>query len=104
MGNCLNGSNASLRTDISMCKLDPYPLNSGVPQWSGLGCLLLALYVNELPSLVSNPLLLFANDIKLYRIIRSHDDCLQLQFDIEQWSKRWLLSFNVTKLQSAVHW
>jgi len=56
--------------------------------------------VNELPSLVSSPLLMFADDIKLYRIIRSPEDCLQLQRDIDvlvQWSKTWLLSFNVNK-------
>ena len=75
-------------------------VRSGVPQGSVLGPLLFALYVNELPSLVSSPLLMFADDIKLYRIIRSSEDCLQLQHDIDvlaQWSKKWLLSFNVTK-------
>ena len=75
-------------------------VNSGVPQGSVLGPLLFALYVNELPSLVSSSLLMFADDIKLYRIIRSPEDCLQLQRDIdilEQWSKQWLLSFNVIK-------
>jgi len=43
---------------------------------------------------------MLANDIKLYRIIRSPDDCLQLQRDIDvlaEWSKKWLLSFNVSK-------
>ena len=72
---------------------------SGVSQGSVLGPLLFALYVNELPSLVSSPILMFADDIKLYRIIQSPDDCLQLQHDIDvlvQWSKRWLLSFNVS--------
>ena len=75
-------------------------MSSGVPQESVLDPLLFALYVNELPSLVSSSLLMFADDIKLYRIIRSPEDCLQLQHDIdvlEQWSETWLLSFNVTK-------
>jgi len=75
-------------------------VTSGVPQGSVLGPLLFALYVNELPSLVSSPLLMFADDIKLYRIIRSPEDCLQLQRDIDvlvQWSKTWLLSFSVNK-------
>ena len=43
---------------------------------------------------------MFADDIKLNRVIRSPNDCLQLQHDIDvlaQWSKRWLLSFNATK-------
>ena len=43
---------------------------------------------------------MFVDDIKLYRIIRSPEDCLQLQHDIdvlEQWSETLLLSFNVIK-------
>ena len=63
-------------------------VRSRVPQGSVLGPLL---YVNELPSLVSSPLLMFADDIKLYRIIRSPEDCLQPQHNIDvlaQWSKK----------------
>ena len=48
-----------------------------------LGPLLFSLYVNELPPLVSSSLLLFADNIKLYRIIRSPKDYLQLQHDID---------------------
>jgi len=54
-----------------------------------LGPLLFALYVNELPFLVSSSLLMFPDDI-LYWIIRSPEDCLQFQRDIDvlvQWSK-----------------
>ena len=53
-------------------------------KWQGsvLGPLLFALYVNELPSLVSSSILMFADDIKLYHVIRSPDDFLQLQHDI----------------------
>ena len=75
-------------------------VRSGVPQGSVLGPLLFALYVNELPSLVSSKLLMFADDIKLYCTIRSPEDCLTLQSDIDvlfEWSNHWLLSFNVVK-------
>jgi len=58
-------------------------VSSGVPQGSVLGPLLFALYVNELLSLVSSELLMFADDIKLYRTIRSPEDCLILQRDIK---------------------
>ena len=57
-------------------------VSSGVPQGSVLGPLLFVLYINELPSLVSSQLLMFADDIKLYRCIRSPKDCLILQNDI----------------------
>ena len=75
-------------------------VSSGVPQGSVLGPLMFALYINDLPSLVSSQLLMFADDIKLYRCIRSAEDCLVLQNDINimlDWSKQWLLSFNVSK-------
>ena len=68
---------------------------------------LFALYVNELPSLVSSKLLMFADDIKLYCSICSPEDCLILQNDIKvllNWSKQWLLSFNVVKCNGFTHW
>ena len=43
---------------------------------------------------------MFADDIKLYRTIRSSEDCLVLQNDINillDWSNRCLLSFNILK-------
>jgi len=72
-------------------------VSSGVPV---LWPLLFALYVNELTSLVSSKLLMCADDIKLYHTIRSPEDCLILQRDINvllEWLKYWLLSFNVPK-------
>ena len=75
-------------------------VSSGVPQGSVLGPLMFVLYINDLPSLVSSQLLMFADDIKLYRSIRSVEDCFVLQNDINimlDWSRHWLLSFNVSK-------
>jgi len=43
---------------------------------------------------------MFADDIKLYCTIRSPEDCLTLQRDIDtlfEWSNHWLLSFNIVK-------
>jgi len=65
---------------------------SSVPQGSVLG----PLYVNELPSLVSSKLLMFADDVKLYRTICSPEDCLILQRDINALLE-WFLSFNFAK-------
>ena len=75
-------------------------VSSGVPQGSALGPLLFASYINDLPSLVSSQLLMFADDNKLYHCIRSAEDCFVLQNGINimlDWSKHWLLSFNVSK-------
>ena len=52
------------------------------PQGSALGLLMFALYINDLPSLVSSQLLMFADDIKLHHSIRSVEDCFVLQNDI----------------------
>jgi len=72
---------------------------TGVSAWSFV-VHLICTYVNELPSLVSSSLLMFADDIKLYWTIQCPEDCLQLQEDInilQQWSDKWLLSFNLVK-------
>ena len=56
--------------------------------------------MNDLPSCVNSTLLLFADDTKLFRCIKSNFDVDQLQRDIDalmEWSKLWLLSFNISK-------
>ena len=65
-----------------------------------MGPILFLLYVNDIPSVVDSHLLLFADDIKLYRRIQSENDIIQLQKDIDDllnWSNTWLLNFNIPK-------
>ena len=80
-------------------------VTSGIPQGSVLGPVLFTLYVNDLPEIVTSSIQLFADDMKIYRGIRSTVDHDQLQADLEilaTWSKKWLLPFNVTKC-STLH-
>ena len=73
---------------------------SGVPQGLVLGPILFLIYINDIPTVVDSHLLLFADDIKLYRKIQSENDIVQLQEDINNllnWSNTWLLDFNIPK-------
>ena len=78
---------------------------SGVPQGSILGPLLFLIYINDLPQQVSSDLLLFADDVKLWREIRNHNDILVLQEDLtrlQSWADDNRLTFNTSKCK-VVH-
>jgi len=75
-------------------------VRSGVPQGSVLGPLLFLLYVNELPDWITNSMVMFADDTKIWREIENAEDSSELQSDLNRlrnWSRTWLLEFNVDK-------
>ena len=47
------------------------PVTGGVPQGFVLGPLLFTMSVNEIPSIVSSPVLMFADDTKIFHVIRN---------------------------------
>jgi len=76
---------------------------SGVPQGSVLGPIFFLIYINDLPCMLFNPYLLFADDIKIYNHNKSEDDVCKLQQDIfklEKWSEMWQMPFNFSKCKS----
>lgn len=73
---------------------------SGVPQGTILGPLCFLLYINDLPKKVESSIKLFADDCKVYRSIKTKDDCYALQHDLNRlsaWTQDWLLQFSVEK-------
>ena len=57
-------------------------VSSGVPQGSVLDPILFNIYVSNMPLIVNSPIFQFADDVKMFRTIRTVDDFCQLQQDI----------------------
>ena len=73
---------------------------SGVPQCPVLGPLLFLLHINDLPSVVSSKVRLFADDCLIYRNIKNKEDQIALQKDLnllENWGNTWGMRFNAAK-------
>ena len=77
-------------------------MTSGVPQGTVLAPLLFLCYINDLPELVSCCCRLYADDVLLYKVIRSDEDCASLQSDLDvlqKWADDWQMRFNALKCQ-----
>ena len=82
----------------------PSNVQSGVPQGTVLGPLFFLVYINDISKGLSKgtKLNLFADDSLLYRIIRSAEDILILQKDLntlQLWEKKWKMEFHPGKCQ-----
>ncbi|CAH8436181.1 unnamed protein product [Dicrocoelium dendriticum] len=77
-----------------------FPSTSGVPQGTVLGPVLFLIHINDLPQQLQSPCALFADDLKIWRIIENQDDCARLQHDLERlstWSTEMQLPLNASK-------
>ena len=79
------------------CTSTPSNVLSGVPQGSVLGPLLFLIYINDITQGLSSICHFYADDCILYRRIDSFTDVRALQNDLEQWEKKWKMSFNIDK-------
>ena len=71
-----------------------------IPQGCVLGPILFNTYASDIPSIVNSLIFQFADDVKVFRTIRSVEDVYQLQCDVNMLfasSKKWLLKFNISK-------
>ena len=72
-------------------------MKNEISQGSVLASIMFLIYVNDMIG-VSSYIILFADDAKLRRKIRSHKDCEGLRNDnIYGWSKTWEMEFNAKK-------
>jgi hypothetical protein len=78
-------------------------VQSGVPQGSVLGLLLFNIFINDLCEVFnSSNYLLYADDLKVYRAIKSPTDCILLQSDIDRvckWCSANFMKPNLSKIR-----
>ena len=56
--------------------------------------------MNDVPGIVSSTLCLYADDVLIYSVVNSTEDCDGLQHDLStlyKWAATWKMTFNVTK-------
>ena len=73
---------------------------SGVPQGSVLGPILFLIYINDLDDDITNKLLKFVDDTKVFIKIKSVADRQHLQDDLNkliEWSEKWRMLYNFGK-------
>lgn len=76
-------------------------VSSGVPQGSHLGPVLFTLFINDLPSVINNSMvLMYADDVKLSLTFNHLEDQYLLQRDIDNfslWCNKNLMNLNIKK-------
>ena len=93
-------TNRKMRVVIDGEESEAVPVDSGVPQGTVLGSLLFLCHINDLPDAVKSTVRLFADDCLLYRQVKSTEDHISLQQDLQNldtWAKTWGMCFNAKK-------
>jgi Reverse transcriptase (RNA-dependent DNA polymerase) len=82
----LNGRMQMIKIGDSISK--PIQVWSGVPQGSHLGPLLFLLFINDIIETFENVrALLYADDMKLFSVVKNLDDCVRMQNDLSRLSE-----------------
>lgn len=94
----LTGRNMSVK--IGDYVSSSFPVTSGVPQGSHLGPFLFLLYMNDVNTILKCLKLSYADDLKLYFVIKEPSDAIFLQQQLEvfaEWCRINRMSLNVSK-------
>lgn len=84
---CSYISNRSQTVVINGHNSDTFMATSGVPQGSILGPLMFIMYINDIGKCFKNSnFLLYADDLKIFKTIKSVNDCIMLQDDLDRLS------------------
>jgi len=73
---------------------------SGVPQGSVLGPILFLIFINDLDCDITNWILKFADDTKIFGPVCNYNDYMKFQEDLQRlftWTKDWQMAFNIDK-------
>lgn len=94
-------------TRVGRAVSDPVSISSGVIQGSCIGPLLFLLFVNSITKLFNNDVkcVLFADDVKLYSIVKSDNAFANLQLGLDSitsWSKEYQLPISIKKCSVMV--
>ena len=71
-----------------------------MPQGSVLGPIPFLLYINDINNAIKSQIKLFADDSVLYRNVRSQNDQVIHQNDLDtfsSWAEKWLMELNINK-------
>jgi hypothetical protein len=80
-----------------------YEVTSGVNQGSNLGPILFLIFVSDLSKHISSEVLMYADDLKLMKVVKCIDDCLSLQLNLDalcDWCSRNMLNLNIKKCEA----
>lgn len=94
----LTGRSAYVKVGSSISA--PFAITSGVPQGSHLGPLIFVLFALDLCTVIKSHKIMYADDLKFFRVVASLVDCCALQMDIDallDWCKENGMEANISK-------